>query len=125
MSMKPGARTRPFASMTRSLCSGLKFPICAMRSPTMRTFVLRRDLPVPSATRALRMTVESAFGGEAGGVCAQRVCGRRQITNIALETGNDKLQITVFLCRDMRSSRVVREAPALQHQGREHGHDTR
>src|ERR1700730_15196188 len=93
MSMKPGARTRPFASITRSCFSGLKFPIRTMWSPTMRTLALRRGFPVPSATCALTITVGSPFGEGTGGVCAQRGTERRQNTSIAFERYEVHLRI--------------------------------
>src|SRR3984885_15550799 len=66
MSMKPGARTRPLASMTWSPGWGLRLAAMAtMRSPEMRTLRLRSGAPVPSAIWAWRMRM--AFVG--GGVC--------------------------------------------------------
>src|SRR5271155_2191082 len=64
MSMKPGARTRPFASMICSSLFGLKFPTVTMRSPEMRTLRSRRGAPVPSATWALMITVEGDLSCE-------------------------------------------------------------
>src|SRR5271154_6478263 len=64
MSMKPGERTRPLASMICSSLSGLKFPTVTMRSPAMRTLRMRRGAPVPSATWALMMTVEGDLSCE-------------------------------------------------------------
>src|ERR1700721_1628288 len=64
MSMKPGARARPFASMICSSLFGLKFPTVAMRAPEMRTLISRRGAPVPSATWALMMTVEGDLSCE-------------------------------------------------------------
>src|SRR5260221_3751177 len=56
--MKPGARTRPFASRMLSDFAGLKFPIFVIREPAMRRLASRRGAPVPSASCALMMTRE-------------------------------------------------------------------
>src|ERR1700722_2655915 len=67
MSMKPGARTRPLASMIWSPGWGLRFGAMAMMwSPEMRTMSLRTGAPVPSASWAWMMRM--LFVG--GGVCA-------------------------------------------------------
>src|SRR5712691_5066383 len=113
MSMKPGARTRPFASMTRSLCSGLKFPICAMRSPTMRTLALRRAFPVPSATRALRMTIGPPFGEDSGGACAKRGRERRKNTSIAFGRGEVHLRIKFSFAATSILLSFLKELPGL------------
>src|SRR5271165_6193362 len=78
MSMKPGARTRPLASIIWSSFDGLKFPMVRMRSPEMRTLTRCRGAPVPSATWALRMTVEDDLSCE---------CAKTQANAKAKSTG--------------------------------------
>src|SRR5882672_11328762 len=60
--MKPGASVSPAASTTVSPIAGPAPPTSTMRSPEMRTFVLRAGEPVPSRTAAWTMTVTGAAG---------------------------------------------------------------
>jgi hypothetical protein len=50
--MKPGARTKPFAAIVRSLAAAFKFPTSAILSPEIRTLTLRAGPPSPSSTEA-------------------------------------------------------------------------
>src|SRR4051794_23247795 len=61
MSMKPGGRIRFLGAITCLLGFALRSPISEMRSAVMRTLLLRRGLPVPSAMRALTISVEPAL----------------------------------------------------------------
>src|SRR5580700_11455534 len=79
MSMKPGARTRPFASMICSSLVGLKFPTVTMRSPEMRTLRSRRGEPVPSATWALMITVEGDLSCELAKTHANAIAKNKSI----------------------------------------------
>src|SRR6476646_10973274 len=87
MSMKPGARTRPLASMTGSSFFGLKSPTLTMRSPEMRTLTLRKGAPVPSATWPLMMTVEADFSCELAKTHAKARAKNRRI-NLSWEMQN-------------------------------------
>src|SRR2546422_5223194 len=60
--MKPGASTRPCASITRSPGAGESFPTDMMRFPRMRSAPLIRGAPVPSASCALMMSSVSGAG---------------------------------------------------------------
>src|SRR6266403_2953431 len=125
MSMKPGARTSPFASMTRSFFPGLKFPIRTIWSPTMRTLALRRGFPVPSAIRALTITVGSPFGEDAGGVCAQSGIEKRQNTSIAFERGEIHLRIKFSFAETSILLGFLKKAPGPRHRGCGCGRDTK
>src|SRR6476646_12301948 len=89
MSMKPGARTRPFASMTGSSFLGLKSPTLTMRSPEMRTLTLRKGAPVPSATSPLMMTVEDVFSCELAKIQTQaKATAKNKRINLSREMQN-------------------------------------
>ena len=49
--MKPGATTRPAASMRRVAVAPVEAPTAAMRSPTTQTSARNQGAPVPSTTR--------------------------------------------------------------------------
>src|SRR5262245_9890433 len=52
--MKPGATTRPAASIVRVASPARPGPIAAMRSPSTATSAWYRGAPLPSITRPLR-----------------------------------------------------------------------
>src|SRR5687768_1088396 len=97
MSMKPGARTRPRASMAVSFDCGSNPPIRSMRSPTMRTFAARSAAPVPSATCALTMTVLRVDGCSSG--TAQAAIVRHDATSAP--------QVRARLKVDLRDGRLI------------------
>src|SRR5882724_1124582 len=60
--MKPGASTRPCASITRSPGAGESFPTDTMRLPRIRSAPLIIGAPKPSASCALMMSSVSGAG---------------------------------------------------------------
>src|ERR1700724_147085 len=88
MSMKPGASTNPFASMTYSSCRGVNWPTLTMRSPLMRTLADFSGPPVPSATCAFTMTaLRGPEGADAG---LSWGCASGAHTNNRLATGQGR-----------------------------------
>src|SRR4029077_5605180 len=98
--MKPGARTRPFASRTWSDLAGLKSPILVMREPVIRRFALRRTAPVPSASWALMMTMEDCCANE--GSAKQNVNSMAKMNRRRIEGSWGKQ--TVFFNTEVRES---------------------
>src|ERR1700739_985922 len=94
MSMKPGARTRPWASRTRSPGVGEMFPTLAMRLLRMRSEPSRRGAPVPSASWALMIRTDWSPGG-----CAWKATG----VAIANESENRRRRIMPRLVSTKKS----------------------
>ena len=82
MSMKPGATTRPVASMRRLARAPERSPTAAIRSPITPTSARRQGAPVPSTTRPPAKTrsywapraaaAESALGPKARSESSKR-----------------------------------------------------
>src|SRR5580704_3893476 len=79
--MKPGARTRPVASITDSPFPGVTSPISVTWLKSIRTFALCSGPPVPSANWALTIRKEDDFcWGKSGKSTAQENIHTKQST---------------------------------------------
>src|SRR5688500_5999759 len=83
MSMKPGATTRPLASITRPAAPFIVEPIAAIASPLIARSARYHGAPVPSITRPPR-TMRSYRGGCAAAVRARAPATAAPMTKRAL-----------------------------------------
>src|SRR5215213_5969869 len=83
MSMKPGATTRPRASMVRVAVACARFPIFTIRSSLIATSAVYAGRPEPSTTLPFR--IKRSNCGDWGGIVRRRHRKAQMVVDLDIE----------------------------------------